>query len=163
KSHYRCTRPCTGWSRRGKPRGHPLTHRRRRDFNTRGRVPTEEEGVVTRATRWGALAAILAAAAAIAALAGTTGGHAATAAKPIVIGWAFDQKGQMAPFDDPALAAAKIRVAQINAKGGVGGRHLAIKTCDTQNNNPTTAKACAVSLLGQGAKIIFTTCDVDFA
>ena len=117
-----------------------------------------------RATRWGALAAILAAAAAIAALAGTTGGHAATAAKPIVIGWAFDQKGQMAPFDDPALAAAKIRVAQINAKGGAyKGRKLQIKTCDTQNNDPAKAKACAASLLGAGANIIFTTCDVDFA
>jgi len=70
----------------------------------------------------------------------------------------------MAPFDNPALAAAKIRVKQINAKGGVvGGRHLVIKTCNTQGNNPTTAKACAVSLLGQGSNIIFTTCDVDYA
>src|SRR5438874_6219996 len=120
--------------------------------------------MVRRATRWGAPAAILATAAAVAALAGTTGGHAATAAKPIVIGWAFDQKGQMAPFDDPALAAAKIRVAQINAKGGAfGGRQLQIKTCDTQNNDPAKAKACAASLLGAGANIIFTTCDVDFA
>jgi branched-chain amino acid transport system substrate-binding protein len=119
---------------------------------------------VKRTTRWGGLAALLAAAVAVAAIAGATRGHAATdGKKPIVIGWAFDSKGQMAPFDDPALAAARIRVKQINAKGGVGGRHLAIKTCDTQNNNPTTAKACAVSLLGQGAKIIFTTCDVDFA
>jgi len=115
-------------------------------------------------TRWSALMALLAAAIGIAVLAGTTGGHAATEAKqPIVIGWAFDAKGQMAPFDNPALAAAQIRIASINAKGGVGGRRLQIKTCDTQNNNPTKAKSCAVSLLGQGAKIIFTTCDVDFA
>jgi branched-chain amino acid transport system substrate-binding protein len=69
----------------------------------------------------------------------------------------------MAPFDNPALAAAKIRIGQINGKGGVNGRKLQIKTCNTQNNNATTAKACAVSLLGQGANIIFTTCDVDFA
>jgi branched-chain amino acid transport system substrate-binding protein len=97
------------------------------------------------------------------ALAGSTG-HAATAAKkPIVIGWAFDRAGNMAPFDDPALAAAKIRIGQINKKGGVDGRKLQIKTCDTQNNNATTAKACAASLLGQGANIIFVTCDVDYA
>jgi branched-chain amino acid transport system substrate-binding protein len=107
---------------------------------------------------------LLGAAAAIAAIAGATGGHAATdAKKPIVIGWAFDSKGRMAPFDDPALAAARIRIKQINAKGGVGGRHVVIKTCDTQDNNPAKAKSCAVGLLGQGAKIIFTTCDVDFA
>ena len=32
-----------------------------------------------------------------------------------------DSTGPMAPFDAPALAAAKIRVAQINEKGGVDG------------------------------------------
>ena len=117
-----------------------------------------------RATRWGALAALLAAAAGIAAFAGTTGGHAAAAAKkPIIIGWAFDSKGQMAPFDNPALAAAKIRIAQINTKGGAGGRKFRIKTCDTQNNNAAKAKSCALSLLGAGATVLFTTCDVDFA
>jgi len=119
---------------------------------------------VKRTTSWSGLVALVGAAVAVAVIAGATGGHAATDAKrPIVIGWAFDSKGKMAPFDDPALAAARIRVKQINAKGGVGGRHLVIKTCDTQNNDPTTAKACAVRLLAQGAKIIFTTCDVDYA
>ena len=117
-----------------------------------------------RTTSWSGLVALVGAAVAVAVIAGATGGHAATDAKrPIVIGWAFDSKGKMAPFDDPALAAARIRVKQINAKGGVGGRHLVIKTCNTQNNDPTTAKACAVRLLAQGAKIIFTTCDVDYA
>ena len=84
-------------------------------------------------------------------------------ASPIVIGWAFDSKGAMAPFDSPALAAAQVRVKQINAKGGVGGRPLQIQTCDTQGNKPAIAKACATKLLGQGANIMFTTCDVDFA
>jgi branched-chain amino acid transport system substrate-binding protein len=85
------------------------------------------------------------------------------AGSPIVIGWAFDSKGAMAPFDNPALAAAQLRVKQIDARGGVGGRPLQIKTCDTQGNKPAIAKACAQKLLGQGASIIFTTCDVDFA
>jgi branched-chain amino acid transport system substrate-binding protein len=96
-------------------------------------------------------------------------GLAATAAarthasSPIVIGWAFDSKGAMAPFDNPALAAAKLRVNQINAKGGVNGRQLQIRTCDTQGNKPTIAKACAARLLGGGANVVFTTCDVDLA
>ena len=85
------------------------------------------------------------------------------AGAPIVIGWAFDSKGAMAPFDGPALAAAQLRVKQVNAKGGVKGRPLEIKTCDTQGNKPAIAKACATKLLGQGAGIIFTTCDVDLA
>src|SRR5258705_196748 len=86
-----------------------------------------------------------------------------TAAKPIVIGWAFDSKGAMAPFDNPALAAAQLRVKQVNARGGVGGRPLQIQTCDTQGNKPAIAKACALKLLGAGADVIFTTCDVDYA
>ena len=88
---------------------------------------------------------------------------ARTHGSPIVIGWAFDSKGAMAPFDGPALAAAQVRVKQLDAKGGVGGRPLEIKTCDTQGNKPAIAKACATKLLGQGANVIFTTCDVDFA
>jgi branched-chain amino acid transport system substrate-binding protein len=115
---------------------------------------------VTRATRWGALAALLAGVAAVAALVfGTTSGNAAPK-KKIVIGWAFDSTGNMKPFDTPALAAAKIRIAQINKSGPY---QFQIKTCDTQGNNPATAKSCALSLLGGGANIIFTTCDVDYA
>src|SRR5439155_2016017 len=71
--------------------------------------------------------------------------------------------GAMAPFDGPALAAAQLRVKQLNAKGGVKGRPLEIKTCDTQGNKPAIAKACATKLLGQGASVMFTTCDVDLA
>src|SRR5215213_5222542 len=85
------------------------------------------------------------------------------AAAPITIGWAYDGKGSMAPFDGPALAAAQLRVQTLNAKGGVNGRKLQIKTCDTQSNKPAIAKACAAKLLGQGANVIFTTCDVDLA
>jgi len=114
-------------------------------------------------TRAGALGALLLAAAALAAVVAGIGRGASTGEGPIVIGWAFDSKGQMAPFDGPALAAAKIRVGQINAKGGVGGRQLRIDTCDTQNNNPARAKSCAARLLGGGATVVFTTCDVDFA
>jgi branched-chain amino acid transport system substrate-binding protein len=114
--------------------------------------------------RWAFAAAGLLAFALIgSALAATAGHRAAQAKAPIIIGWAFDGTGSMAPFDGPALAAAKLRVNQLNAKGGVNGRQLEIRTCDTQSNNPTTAKACALSLLGQKANVIFTTCDVDLA
>jgi branched-chain amino acid transport system substrate-binding protein len=97
------------------------------------------------------------------ALAATAGHRAAQAKAPIIIGWAFDSKGQMAPFDNPALAAAQLRVTQLNAKGGVNGRKLEIRTCDTQGNDAATAKACALNLLDQKANVLFTTCDVDYA
>ena len=97
-----------------------------------------------------------------AATAAETGGGAQESG-PITIGWAYDSSGQMAPFDGPALAAAKIRAEEINGDGGVDGRDVEIKTCDTQNNDPAKAKACATSLLDGGAEIMFVTCDVDFA
>jgi len=118
---------------------------------------------LTRATRWSALLALVAGAAAVAALVGTSGGNAAPAAKKkVVIGWAFDSTGLMKPFDTPALAAARIRVAQINAQKK-GTIRFEIKTCDTESNNAAKAKSCALSLLGGGADVIFTTCDVDYA
>jgi len=104
------------------------------------------------------------AAIALVALAATAAARTSThKASPITIGWAFDSKGAMAPFDGPALAAAQLRVKQWNAKGGVDGRQIQIKTCDTQGNKPAVAKACALKLLSGGANVIFTTCDVDFA
>jgi branched-chain amino acid transport system substrate-binding protein len=102
------------------------------------------------------------AAAALVALTATAAARVHAGA-PIVIGWAHDSTGPMAPFDGPALAAAQIRVKQIDARGGVLGRQLVIKTCDTQGNKPPVAKACADKLIGEGASIIFTTCDVDLA
>src|SRR5205809_2558402 len=114
--------------------------------------------------RWAFVAAPLLALVLIgSALAATAEHRTAVAKTPIVIGWAFDSKGAMAPFDNPALAAAQLRVKQVNARGGVGGRRLQIRTCDTQGNKPAVAKACALKLLGGGANVIFTTCDVDLA
>jgi branched-chain amino acid transport system substrate-binding protein len=69
----------------------------------------------------------------------------------------------MQPFDTPALAAARIEVAKINKKGGVGGRKIVIQTCKTQGDDPTTSKTCADKLIAEHAKVIFTTCDVDLA
>src|SRR5438552_6615823 len=126
-------------------------------------MPRPQRGeVMTRITRARLALGLVAAAALVFAATAAAHTHAKNAA-PIVIGWAYDSKGNMAPFDNPALAAAQLRVKQIDARGGVGGRQLEIKTCDTQNNKPAIAKACAQKLLGQGANVIFTTCDVDFA
>src|ERR671924_1484839 len=94
------------------------------------------------------------------AIAATAGGNAT---RPIVIGWAYDSTGAMAPFDGPALAAAKLRVNQVNAKGGVNGRKLQLRTCDTQGNKADIARACALRLLSQKAAVLFTTCDVELA
>ena len=53
------------------------------------------------------LAALLATGAALA-VGVSVAGTASAAGRPITIGWAFDSKGNMAPFDGPALAAAQV-------------------------------------------------------
>jgi branched-chain amino acid transport system substrate-binding protein len=88
--------------------------------------------------------------------------HSASAKSPIVIGWAHDSSGPMAPFDGPALAAAQIEINKVNKKNTLG-RKIVLKTCDTQKDDPTASAACAAQLISEGAKIIFTTCDVDYA
>ena len=115
---------------------------------------------VSKRARWALV--IVAAAALVFAAAAAARTHSAAAKKPIIIGWAFDNKGPMQPFDTPALAAAQLRVAQVNKKG-VDGRKIVIKTCKTQGDNPTTSKACADKLISEHANVIFTTCDVDLA
>jgi branched-chain amino acid transport system substrate-binding protein len=123
-------------------------------------VNANAQEVVVKVKRKGVLGALLVMVAALGVGASVTGSASAATKGSITIGWAYDSKGNMSPFDDPALAAAEYRVKQVNARGGV---QIKIITCDTQNNDPTKAKACAISLLGQGANVIFTTCDVDYA
>jgi branched-chain amino acid transport system substrate-binding protein len=94
----------------------------------------------------------------------TSGSSTAPAAggDPIVIGYTADLTSQMAPVDGPPVAAAKIRVDQINAEGGVNGRKLELKVVDTKLD-PAATKADAADLIKGGAKVMFVTCDVDFA
>jgi hypothetical protein len=116
---------------------------------------------VSNRARWALV--IVAGAALVLAATAAARTHSAAAKGPIVIGWAHDDsQGPMGPFDLPALAAAQLEIAKINKKG-VMGRKIVLKTCDTQKDDPTASKACADKLISQGAKIIFTTCDIDLA
>ena len=106
-------------------------------------------------------AALAMAAVAIVAVAVVGGGSAASQqTRTTTIGWAYDGVGAMAPFDGPALATAKTRIAELNRTNPL---KLRLITCNTQGNKPAVAKACATKLLSQGAEIIMTTCDVDLA
>ena len=81
---------------------------------------------------------------------------------PIVIGAAIDFTDVMAVFDTPAIAAAQIRIDEINAAGGVLGRQLELRVIDTELD-PVQTAAAAIDLIASGAHILLVTCDVDFA
>ena len=112
---------------------------------------------MTRATK----AVLVLAAVGVTAVAVVGGGTAAPQqAKTVTIGWAYDGVGNMAAYDGPALVTAQQRVTQLNKASST---KLKIITCNTQGNKPAIAKSCAAKLLGQGADVIMTTCDVDLA
>jgi branched-chain amino acid transport system substrate-binding protein len=113
-------------------------------------------------TKAGKAVLVLTAIAVVAVAVVASGTAAPQKKKTVTIGWAYDGVGAMAPFDGPALATAKTRIAQVN-KLKSSPVKLKLITCNTQNNKPAIAKACATKLLGQGADIMMTTCDVDFA
>jgi len=104
--------------------------------------------------------AVLALAAVAVVAVAAVGGGSAAPQKTVTIGWAYDGIGNMAAYDGPALVTAQQRVAQLNKTSAT---KLRIITCNTQGNKPAIAKACARKLLGQGADVIMTTCDVDYA
>jgi ABC-type branched-subunit amino acid transport system substrate-binding protein len=104
--------------------------------------------------------AALALAAVVVVAVAAVGGGSAAPQKTLTIGWAYDGVGNMAPFDGPALATAKSHIASINKASTTKVRLI---TCNTQGNKPAIAKACARKLLSQGADVIMTTCDVDYA
>ena len=111
--------------------------------------------------RWG-LAAVLAVAVAVAAV-GVTTASGAKSAGTIKLAYVADFSGQMAPFDNPALTAAKLEIKKINGKGGVNGKQLVLLQCNTQNSKADVSKSCVDNLVGQGAVVGLVTCDVDFA
>ena len=114
--------------------------------------------------RWGIVGAVgLVAAIAVAAVGVTAATGAKAAKKPIVIGFAADLSGQMAPFDNPALTAARLEAKKINGLGGVNGAKLEVISCDTQNSKPDVSKSCVDNVVSKGAVVGMVTCDVDFA
>jgi branched-chain amino acid transport system substrate-binding protein len=106
-----------------------------------------------------AAALLMAAVAAVLAVSGATGAAHGT---PIVIGAAIDTTKSMAPFDAPALAAAQIEIAKINAAGGVDGHPLELKYLNDQLD-PNLTKEDALKLVKEGVNIGWVTCDVNYA
>jgi branched-chain amino acid transport system substrate-binding protein len=128
-----------------------------------------------RKTRWIQGAAVAGAAVLLVAACGGSGGGGTTASGgsgstgasaapkgPITIGAVVDLTKNMAPFDAPAIASAKIEIAKINAQGGVDGRKLKLMVQNDQLD-PQKTKQDAVQMLSKGADIGWVTCDVDYA
>lgn len=82
-------------------------------------------------------------------------------AEDITIGFAIAKSGWMEAYDTPAATAAKIRIDEINAAGGLLGRKIAVVEADTRTDRAGAAKA-GLDLLDQGAQMMIVSCDYDF-
>ena len=85
----------------------------------------------------------------------------AQAGKDLVIGFANAKSGWVEAYDTPARRAAMIRIDEINAAGGLMGRHLKVVETDTKSDRAQSAKA-GLEALDQGAELLVVSCDYDF-
>jgi branched-chain amino acid transport system substrate-binding protein len=62
--------------------------------------------------------------------------------------------GATAPYDQPALAGLKLAVAQINAKGGIGGKSKIVLTIENDRSDAGQAAADSQTLAAQGVNFM---------
>lgn len=85
----------------------------------------------------------------------------ARAADDITVGFAIAKSGWMEAYDTPAATAAKIRIDEINAAGGLLGQQIKVVEADTRTDRAEAAKA-GLDVLDQGAQMMVVSCDYDF-
>jgi branched-chain amino acid transport system substrate-binding protein len=79
----------------------------------------------------------------------------------IVVGFATAESGFMQAYDKPAQDAAMIRIAEINAAGGLLGKQIEVVNADTKTDRAEGAKA-GLTVIDAGADMVVVSCDYDF-
>nr|WP_239059801.1 ABC transporter substrate-binding protein [Ruegeria sp. PrR005] len=82
-------------------------------------------------------------------------------AEDITIGFAIAKSGWMEAYDTPAATAAKIRIDEINADGGLLGRQIKWVEADTKTDRQQSARA-GLQVIDEGADMMIVSCDYDF-
>lgn len=79
----------------------------------------------------------------------------------ITVGFAIAKSGWMEAYDTPAATAARIRIDEINAAGGLLGKQIKVVEADTKTDRAEAAKA-GLDVLDQGAQMMVVSCDYDY-
>lgn len=85
----------------------------------------------------------------------------AVMADDITVGFAIAKSGWLEAYDTPAIEAANIRIAEINANGGLLGRQIKAIDADMRSDRAEGAKA-ALDLIDQGIDMMIVSCDYDY-
>lgn len=89
------------------------------------------------------------------------GGDGDSSGDDIVIGAAIAESGFMNANDGPSLAGFQVWMDEQNAKGGINGHKLVLKTEDTTSTKEG-GKNAGTKLLDDGAEIMLTSANFDF-
>jgi branched-chain amino acid transport system substrate-binding protein len=81
-----------------------------------------------------------------------------TLAEDITVGFAIAKSGWMEAYDTPAATAARIRIEEINAAGGLLGSQIRVVEADTRTDRAEAAKA-GLALIDDGAQMLGVSCD----
>lgn len=81
--------------------------------------------------------------------------------EPIKVGFAIAESGWMSSYDKPGFSAAKLKIDEINAAGGLLGRQIEYSVSDTQTEREQSAKAGAEQVQ-KGADLLVISADYDF-
>ncbi|NHX28322.1 amino acid ABC transporter substrate-binding protein, partial [Escherichia coli] len=82
-------------------------------------------------------------------------------ADDITVGFAIAQSGWLEAYDTPAATAARIRIDEINANGGLLGKQIVWPQADTKSDQAQSASA-GLQLIDEGADMLIVSCDYDF-
>lgn len=85
----------------------------------------------------------------------------AALADDITVGFAIAKSGWLEAYDTPAVTAARIRIEEINAAGGLLGRQINWIEADTKSDQAQSASA-GLQLIDEGADMLVVSCDYDF-
>jgi branched-chain amino acid transport system substrate-binding protein len=110
------------------------------------------------------LAAVVALVAAAVPVASGIGGPASTSLKKgtLRIGYANNLTGFLAVHDKLISNGAQLAVAQINSKGGIGGKvKISMKLFDVKSDAPTSVQV-ANDIIGQGFPVMVLPCNTDY-
>lgn len=81
--------------------------------------------------------------------------------KPIKVGFAIAQSGWMFAYDKAPFEAAKLKIDEINAAGGLLGRKIELDVRDTRTDQEQSSKA-GQELVQSGVDLLVVSSDYDF-
>jgi branched-chain amino acid transport system substrate-binding protein len=79
----------------------------------------------------------------------------------ITVGFAIAKSGWMEAYDTPSANAAKMKIDEINANGGLLGKQVVWAEVDTKTDREQSAKA-GLQLVDDGANLLIVSGDYDF-